>query len=323
MSMTLVNAKTYVSRVLGGASSQETIDAAAEAIQRGYSDWEEKKFWLWLRKDTSSTTDVTGVTATGASAIVNAPSTGTLNFVNIGQTVTISSGTATLVAGTTVSSYTRDASGNVATITLSNAFGGTTNTNATLTFSADIPIIIGVNEYNLPLDYNAAVVAKFQLNLHRTLIWRDQEYWDRVQPDESLRGMPSEFTTYNPVAEVTQNYGDTRLRFDRIPNATDTMRLRYYRRFNTTATNIDVVNQLLYKFLDYCRHLLLEAKRAKDDPSGYRDSVLDSMEQAAEGDDKRNTEDDVNECIKSQHEMGLSATPLWRNGDFDTYYSGS
>jgi hypothetical protein len=319
MSITLVNAKLYVARVLAGGSSQETIDAAAEAILRGYSDWEEKKFWMWLRKDTSSATAVTGLTATAASAVVSAISNN-LNFVNIGQTVTIAAAdTATLAAGTTVSSYTRDSSGNIATITLSNAFGGTTDASATLTFSADIPITIGVNEYNLPLDYNVATVAKFTSNLHRTLIWRDQEYWDRVQPDESLTGMPSEFTTYNPVSEVTQNYGDTRLRFDRIPDATDTMRLRYYRQFNTSATSIDIPDHLLYKFLDYCRALLLEAKRAKDDPGSYRDSVIDAMEQAAEGDNIRNTEDDVNECIKSQFEMGLNGTPLWRNGDFDTY----
>ena len=320
MSMTLVNAKRYIADIVGGRASQETLDAAGEAILRGYSDWEEKKFWIWLRKDTSSTTAVTGVTATAASAIVNAPSTGAFNFVNIGQTVTISAGTATLAADTTVSSYTRDASGNVATITLSNAFGGTTNTNATLTFSADIPIIIGTNEYNLPLDYNVGATAKFFAVQKRMLIWRTQEYWDRVQPDETLQGQASEFTTYNPVSELTQNYGDTRLRFDRIPDSTDTMRLRYYRKFNTTATSIDIPDALLYKFLDYCRSLLLEAKRAKDSPGEYRDSVIDSMEQAAIGDDERNTENDVDECIKSQHEMGISGVPLWRNGDFNSYY---
>jgi hypothetical protein len=320
--MTTVAAKLYVARVLGGGSSQETIDAAGEAILRAYSDWEEKKFWLWLRKDTSLSTAVAGMTATAASAVITPTSTGFLNFVNIGQTVTIAAAdTATLAAGTTVSSYTRDSSGNIATVTLSNAFGGTTDTSATLTFSANIPIVIGVNEYNLPLDYNVAAVGKFTTNLKRTLIWRNQEYWDRVQPDESLTGLPSEFTSYNPVSELTQNYGDTRFRFDRIPDATDTMLLRYYRRFSTTGTSIDIPDGLLYKFLDYARSLCLEAKRAKDDPAGFRDSAIDAMQQAAEGDDQRNTENDVDECIKSQHEMGMSGTPLWRNGDFDIYGS--
>lgn len=317
MSMTTVNAKLYIARVLGGGSSQETIDAAGEALLRGYSDWEDKKFWVFLRKDTSLTTIVTGLTATGASAVVTAI-LNNLNFVNIGQTVTIASGTATLAAATTVSSYTRDASGNIATITLSNAFGGTTNASATLTFSANIPIIIGVNEYNLPMDYNAGSNAKYITNLKRTLTWRDQEYWDRVQPDESLRGMATEFTTYNPVSELTQNYGDTRMRFDRIPDATDTLLFRYYRKFNTTGTNVDMPDNVLYKFLDYCRSLCLEAKRAKDDPGGFRDSALDGMEQAAENDEQRNSEDDLNECVKSQYETGMPG-PLWRNSDFDPY----
>jgi len=321
MSMTLVSAKIYVARVLGGASSQETLDAAGEAITRGYSDWQDKKFWMFLRKDTSATTSVIGCTATGASAVVNAPTAGAFDFVNIGQTVTIAAGTATLAAGTTVLSFVRGSDGVITSITLSNSFGGTTNANATLTFSADIPIIVGVNEYNLPLDYSVGSTAKFFSNLKRTLIWRTQEYWDRVQPDESLTGMASEFTTYNPVSEATQNFGETRLKFDRVPDATDTLRLRYYRAFNTTGTNIDMPNGVLYKFLDYCRSLCLEAKRAKDSPGDYRDSVLDAQEQAAQNDEQPNSETDVDECIKSQHEMGMSGTPLWRNGDFDQYFS--
>ena len=318
--MTTVAAKLYIARVLGGGSSQETIDAAGEALLRGYSDFEDKKFWMFLRKDTSLATPVTGLVATSASAVVTAVANN-LNFVNIGQTVTIAAAdSATLAAGTTVSSYTRDSSGNIATITLSNAFGGTTDTSATLTFSANIPIIIGVNEYNLPVDYNVGSNGKLITNLKRKLTWRDQEWWDRMQPDESLQGSPSDFTTYNPVSELTQNYGDTRMRFDRIPDSTDTMLLRYYRKFTTTGTNVDMPDGVLYKFLDYCRSLCLGAKRAKDDPGGFHDAALDGMEQAAQGDEKRNTEDDVNECIKSQYEAGSSG-PLWRNGDFDQYRS--
>jgi hypothetical protein len=153
MSMTNVNAKLYIARVLGGGSSQDNIDAAAEALARGYSDWQEKKYWRFLLKDTSNNTLVTGVTATASSAVVNAPSTGAFDFVNVGVTVTISSGTATLAASTTVFSLTRNTDGTVASITLTNAFGGTTNTSATLTFSGDIPIVAGTNDYNVPADY--------------------------------------------------------------------------------------------------------------------------------------------------------------------------
>ena len=85
MSMTNVNAKLYIARVLGGGSSQDNIDAAAEALARGYSDWQEKKYWRFLLKDTSNNTLVTGVTATASSAVVNAPSTGDTRAVRLRQ----------------------------------------------------------------------------------------------------------------------------------------------------------------------------------------------------------------------------------------------
>lgn len=325
MPMTLVNAKTYVSRVLGGGSSQETIDAAAEAIERGYSDWQMQKYWRFLLKNTSRTTSVSApAAANGATLSANGTmiAANALNFVNIGQTVTYSGTNGSLAAGTTVSSYTRNTDGTIASIVLSNAVTGIGTTEAgTFTFSADIPIKDGTNEYNLPLDYNVAATAKFiSTDKHRVLIYRDQAYWDRVQPDETLRGLAAEFTTFNPVSDATQNYGETRLKFDRIPDSDDTLRLLYFRKFNTTGTYIDIPDEYLYKFLDYCRSLLLEAKRAKDDPSGYRDSVIDAMTQAVSNDEEGSTESDVHDCIKSQYEMGLSGVPLWQNGDFNQYY---
>jgi len=320
MSMTLVNAKIYVARVLGGAQNQEVIDMAAEAILRGYQDWQAQRFWRFLLKDTSIATAVSGITATGASASVTAPSTGAFDFVNVGQTVTISTGTATLAADTTVSSVTRNTSGVVTAITLSNAFGGTTNSSATLTFSADIPVIAGSNDYALPNDYNASATARLLTN-PVTMAWRTPEYWDRLQPDDTLQGTPSEFTTYNPYSPLTQNFGDTRLKFDKVPAQNDTLRLRYFRRFTVDGTNIDMPDEVLYKFLDYCRSLLLEAKRAQDDPAGYRSSVLDSMKQAEQNDDQPNSESDAEECIKSQYEMWPMQPPLWRNGEFDPFRS--
>lgn len=325
MSLTTVAAKTYISRVLGGGASQETIDAAGEALLRGYQDWQEQKFWRFLLKDTSTTTPVSApAAANGATLSANGTmiAAAGLDFVNIGQSVTYAGATGTLAADTTVSSYTRNADGTVATVVLSNAVAGITGTEAgVFTFGADIPVREGVNEYNLPADYNVGAVAKLTSNVKRILIWRSQEYWDRVQPDETIRGLAAEFTSYNPVSEATQNFGTQRLKFDRIPDVNDTMRLRYFRVFNTTGTYVDMPNDLIYKFLDYCRSLLLEAKRAKDDPAGYRESVIDSMQQAANSDEERSSETDVDDCIKSQYEMGLSGTPLWRNGDFDQYFS--
>src|SRR5258706_16103076 len=124
MSMTVVAAKTYVARIIGGASSQEILDMAGEAILRSYQDWQAQQYWRFLLKDTSVVPTITGVTATAASAVINPPSPGAFDAVNIGQTVTISAGAARLAAGTSASSCTRNTHGTLATTTRSYPFRG-------------------------------------------------------------------------------------------------------------------------------------------------------------------------------------------------------
>lgn len=316
MSISVVNARIYISRIIGGAASQEALDMAGEAILRAYQDWQNKKFWRFLLKDTSNTTSVTGVTATSGQAVVNAPSSGAFDFINVGQTVTISAGTATIPAGTTISSYVRNSDGTIASFTLSANIGGSTNANATLTFSANIPITAGTNDYNLPLDYNAPFTAR-TLTTPRTLTWRDQRWWDRVITDQTVRGTPTDYTTYNPNSELSQNFGTLRLKFDFIPNAADTLLLRYYRKFNSTGASIDMIDDYLYQFLDYCRNLLLAAKRAQDDPAGYAADTKEAAQGAAENDEQPTDDDDADQCMKSQYEMGNWNRPSHGNGAFD------
>lgn len=318
MSISVVNAKIYVARIIGGgASSQESLDMAGEAILRSYQDWQAKRFWRFLLKDTSKPTVVTGVTATASSAVVNAPSTGAFDFVNVNQTVTVS-GTATLAANTTVSTVTRGSDGVVTSITLSNAFGGSTDTNATLTFSADIPVVAGSNDYSLPNDFHAAFTARLTTN-PRPLTWRDQRWWDRVIINQTVRGTPSDYTTYNPYSDLTQNFGTTHLKFDRIPDVNDTLQLRYYRKFNTSGSNIDMPDDLLYEFLDYCRNVLLVTKRAIDNPGEYARNVERAAEGAAQADDEPTDDNDADQVMKSQYEMGDWNRPLWGNGPFDPF----
>src|SRR5258706_7637321 len=122
MSMTVVAAKTYVARIIGGASSQEILDMAGEAILRSYQDWQAQKYWRFLLKDTSVVPTITGVTATAASAVINAPSTGALDAVNIALTSTLSPGTATLAAWSTASCYKRNTKWSIAPTTPSNSY---------------------------------------------------------------------------------------------------------------------------------------------------------------------------------------------------------
>lgn len=316
MSMTVVNARIYVARIIGGgADSQETIDMADEAIRRAYQDWQNKKFWRFLLKDTSRATAITGCNATAGSAVVSAPSTGSFDFVNVGQTVT-TTGSATLAADTTVSTVTRNTDGTVASITLSAVFGGTNNTNATLTFSANIPILTGVNEYNVPNDFGGPFTAQMTIN-KRNLTWRDQRWFDRIIYDQTANGFVECYTVYNPDSELTQNYGTKRLKFEQAPSEADTLLLRYYRTFNPNGTYVDMIDDFLYQFLDYARDILLKTKVAQDNPQVFGDSVAAATEGAVENDEQVTDDDDADQCMKSQWEMGNFNRQIWHNGAFN------
>ena len=327
MSMTTVNAKIYVSRIIGGAASQEAIDMAGEAILRGYQDWQNKKFWRFLLKDTSAATVVTGFTVGTGVSTITAPASTAIDFVNKGQLLAKTAGTAVLPAGTYVGAITRNTDGTIQSFTLVQVdlttpavTTGTADTSGTgtISFSANIPVITGVNDYNLPTDYQAPFTAQLIIN-PRTLVWRDQRYWDRVIVDQTVPGTPSEYTSYNSYSELSQNFGTTHLKFDRTPDVTDTLLLRYFRKFNTSGTNIDMTDDFLYQFLDYCANLLLQRKVAADNPQAYNQGAMGAQESAAENDEQPTDDDDADQCMKSQYEMGNWNRPLWGNGAFDPY----
>ena len=315
MSMTVVNAKLYIADVIGGRQSPQAIDAAAQALARSYSDWQGAKFWQFLLKDTSLSTSVTGVTATQSSATVNAPSTGAFDFVNVGQTVTVS-GTATLAADTTVSSVTRGTDGVITSITLSNAFGGTTDSAATLTFSADIPVLQGVDEYNLPNDFDATYSARLTQDPKGVLQYIDQKYWDKYQDDQTIQLPIDGYLIFNPVSSGTQNYGTRRMKLVGRPDQNNTLRLRYYREFNQSGTNIDMPDDLLYKFLDYARMIALLTKRAQDNPSEFAQSVEQTYAEAQAADEEH--DDDEDQRMKSAYEVSVTR-PIVGNGMFSPW----
>ena len=317
MGMTVVNAKIYVARILGGSAHNDVLDMAGEAILRAYQDWQDAKFWRFLLKDATNGFSVTGVTLTQTATTINAPSSGAFDGINVGTTITVS-GTATLAANTTVTVVTYGTDGTVSSITVSNAIGGTTDTNGTITISGNIPIIANTRDYNVPIDFFAPYGALLT-TINRTLTYRDQRYWDRTITNQATVGTPSEYTLYNKYSELTQNFGTIKLRLDRIPSSADTLQLRYYRKFNTTGTNIDITDDLLYKFLDYAAAILLARKNAQEDVGAYLKEVLDAFGKAQESDEEPTDDNDDDVRMKSQYEMGTNNRPLWTNGDFDPF----
>lgn len=310
MSMTVANAKLYVARVLGGSASTESLDEANEAILRGYQDWQSKHLWRFLLKDTSKAYTVTA-TPTNSTGTISPVTAGDLDFVNVGYTLTgsVYSGTATVTA------VTRGSDGVVTSITTDGTASAGTNTAFTFT-TLNIPIIAGTNDYSLPPDFQAAFTARFTVN-PITLIWRDQRYWDRNITNQSITGTPSEYTHYNPYSDLSQNFGTEHLKFDVIPAVADTLLLRYYRKFNTTGTYIDMPDTHLYQFLDYCRGLMVANKAAKDNPSAFFRSAADGAESAKESDNEPNDDNDIDQCLKAGYENADFMRRLWGNGQFD------
>ena len=310
MSITRANAKIYVAGILGGARSPQLTAAAEEAILRSFEDWQAAKFWRFLLKDTARGFTVSGVTLSGVSTTVAAPTTGAFDAVNVGVTV---SGTG-VQANTTVSSFTRNTDGTVASIVLS--LQPTAQAGIVLTFGGNIPLIIGIQEYNAPPDFSSVYHARTMTN-KRPLEFIEYREWNLKIVDHTVQGLVEAITVYNPDSELTQNYGTKRLRTFRITSVSDSLFLQYYRAFDSLADPLDIPEDYKYKFLDYARWRLLESKTAHDDrlPS-IEKMALGSLAQATADDEEVSEEENV--AMKSQMEVYGSSgqTRLWSNGDF-------
>lgn len=326
MPMTVTDAKSYIAGIIGGSNDPKALIRAAEALARAYTDWEIQKFWTFLLKDTRHTTLASAGTITNGVAVVAPLTTGAFDFVNIGQTVTVTadgSPDTTLAADTTVSSYTRGSDGVITSITLSNAFavaggGSTTSTGVTLTFSADIPLRDSVGEYNVPLDFAGGYTSRLIDGPMTPVKYVDQRWWDKITLDQTLTGVPEAYTTYNPISEGAQNFGTSRLQVFKTPDGSYTLRLRYFRRFNQTGTYIDVPDQYLYQFLDYASSLMLTKKRAQDDPNAFARQTQNAFEGSQQADEQPNDDDDGDIRLKSPYEQGADR-PIVGNGSFDPY----
>lgn len=322
MSITRTNAKKYLAKGIGAAINSEVLQMAEEALQRGFSDWQSAKNWYFMLKDTAAGFTVTGVTLTQGSATVSAPSTGAFDALNRGVTLTDSG--SKLAANTTVLSLTRGSDGVVTSITLSAVVVGTTGS-VTLTAAGDIPLQVGIQEYNLPLDFYEPYHMRM-LTKRLPLDYIQYRYWNMKIIDHTIQGLPVAYTIYNPVSAETQNYGVYRFRVFRIPQGVtegdpyDVVTLQYYRKFSFDVDPLDIPDRYLYKFLDYCQWLLLMKKNAVDERLPAMQLLASSALQSAMTDDEELAEEEGQQRLISQMETGLIPRPLWSNGQFSLYY---
>ena len=311
MSMTLNSAASEVAKIIGGQNDTAVIALAKTAIKATVEDWNSAKPWNFLLKDTAAGFTVTGVSWTGTVTTINAPSTGAFDGVN--KNITVSGGN--VVANTTVSNYTRNTDGTIASITLSLATSAT-STNVTLTFGGNIPILVDIDEYNLPTDFSSSYgvylqTAKRQLKFIR---YRD---WNILITDHTAKRWVSAYTIYNPVSPQTQNFSTYRMKVFGVPGSTDTVFLQYYREMNADASTLDIPNSFLYKLIFYAQWILARMKDTEDSRLPVLEQTAKTALQAAISDDEDTiSEEDDFRAVSQMDAWNGDRTVIWSNGEF-------
>jgi hypothetical protein len=319
MSISRVDARTYISRIIGGANDPKVQDLAEEALIRGFSDWQTAKDWEDTLKDTSVAQPSFSAHVHNGNGLVHEPSdpavaSGSLNFINVGMTMTAS---ANFTGTLTVLSYTRDVNGNVNSFTVDQ--NGTSTGNITMTMtSTDIPLLVGVQDYNLPLDLWKPYMARLTSKAQWPIEFIRPRFWNRRTLSSTVQGLVEAYTIFNTVSPNTENFGTKRLRVYRIPSANDVLQVTYYRKLNALSDPLDMNDMYLYKFLDLCRSILLRTKRAQDAPDAYVKEAGAGMENAMVSDEEISEDEDKR--LISQMEVGDAQRPLWTNGPFNPDY---
>jgi len=296
MSMLLTDAQAYVSRVIAGQGDANTLLAALDSIRSTFAKWNALRDWTFLLQDNSDTTSIASCVIAGDGVTVTNATAGALFGVNVGQTVT---GTG-IPANTTVATVTETAGAGVTAFTLSAA---STPATVTMTFSAYIPVLAGVQRYNLPLAFHKPYTARL-LNNAQPLEYVKLREIDRKFALQTPSAIPAVYTIYNVHAfSVAAQHHHIRL-FP-IPSGVDNMLLKYYRTMDPASTTLDIPDEFLYVFLDDARVHLLESK-AEDDPRLpiLMASVQKGIARCIAEDDEESEDEDIR--LMSQMEAGAS-----------------
>ena len=249
MAMTLVNADTYISRILGGSGDTSIKAQAREALQSAYEELLHRNNWTHLQVDTTRTFTVADCNEASAKRLVTSTTNGFKNVL-VGMTVT---GTG-VPADTTVAVVT-----DTTTLTLTEQV--TDITDETLTFGGTIPIISGTDEYALPVPFYKPISCRFTSARYVKIKFLTLEEWDAITGDQTNTGTVSHYTiyrggrTFDAGDGLQQDY----IRFIRPPGAADVCQFRYYRLPDFSGTYVDVPDEYLFVFLDLAQiHLLLK-----------------------------------------------------------------
>lgn len=286
MSMTRADAKNYIARVLSAVSSQQAQVWAEEAIQRAFTDFQLARNWEFLLKDTSSVRNLDLVNYLNNNEAT--PYTaGQFNGLNVGQTLYSSLAFNSTGGKNTIKEIQYDAYGVPVKLVFDLVHGTSSITPFTTTAAGDIVINAGQSDYNLPEDFYAPATTRilgssgYKVEYIRNGLW----YKAASMPDEN--GIVEFYSLFNG----TNGSPKLRLRFP--PQKDDVLRIEYFRQFKRNDDPIDIPDDLLYKFLDYCRALVLEVRSAAEQPAAFASRALSGLGQAALADSEPVDDEDI------------------------------
>lgn len=249
MSMQLATAKIEVARVSGSQTDPNKVSLAGTAIRATARAWSNAHDWEFLKKDNAAAVTITGcnLADTGITGISTAG-------LNVGQTVTGSG----IPANTKIQTIP-----NATSCTVNST--GVTNASIDLTFSAYVPVLVGVSLYYLPSDFQALYSARL-LTSKRTLeVWRDREA-DRKIADQESTTYAYAIAPAPPGGGTGFSAADQRARARLIGPAdtAENMLVKYYRAINGEADPLDIPDGLLDAFLDGAKVWFLKHVNSND-----------------------------------------------------------
>lgn len=310
MSMTRADAKNYIARVLSAVQSQQAQIWAEESLQRAFTDFQLARNWEFLLKDNSNGWDIpTEITLSTVEKTYYVVNTGDFDGLNVGQAIT----GAFLFPNTTIASLTYDASGRVESITLS-AFPAV-NGSCVLHAGGDIVINAGQEEYNLPPDFYAPSTTRIIGSASRKIDYVRNGLWYRAAISPETAGAVDFYGLFNSHSAATTGFGITKLRLRYPPSQSEVLRIEYFRVFDRDSDPLDIPDDYLYKFLDYCRALILEVRRAAEEPAAYAQRALAGLANAAMADQEPVDDEEVG--LQSQMSVFSGNRRLWSNGAYD------
>lgn len=281
MAITSTLAQVAVARALGNAADTDQLAAALDAIKAAIAEWNIRRDWRFLNMDTSGGFTVAACTSNGANpSIITTTTSNGFAGVNVGQTATGLSGTATVASVQSTTQFT--------------ATTQVTGGPVTLTFSADIPLVAGTQTYNLPSPVKRIYDARLLTN-PRTLIWKDQREIDLMfASDLTSRGTPEYYNIFNAASFSASGAQNGVVRVFRIPSEADTLSVRYYRPIAEPATGsdyIDVLDRYVYALLDLARYYYMRDHDADNPRTGDMEKRAEKLFRECWADDDGGSED--------------------------------